>query len=324
MEPSKRRLLKIMAIALVAAPWLRPVNAADAPMGKPKFVDVDGIRTRYFEAGRGENLVLVHGGRFGFPSYSADVWSRNFNELARHFHVYAFDKLGMGYTDNPKSDGDYTKSAMIRHARGFIRKMGIQRTSLLGHSMGAFVVARIAMEEPDLVKSLILLDSNTLAPDDPSTPRDFYDKVTEGAPAVPTAEYVRREPDANSYSNSHATPDYVDGILKIALLPKTREATAKAALLNPQFFADLGNLKSETLEWIKAGRLKAPVLIIWGFNDPSAPVILGIHLLRVIAPAVPQTQFHVLNHAGHYLFREQSKELNRLVTDFIQNPHLSY
>src|SRR5262249_34502975 len=153
--------------------------------------------------------------------------------LARRFHVYAFDKLGMGYTDNPKSDADYTKSAMIRHVHGFIRRMGIQKTSLLGHSMGSFVAARIALEHPGLVKSLVLLDRNTLAPEPPSTPQCFYDRVTDNPPPVPAAAYCRREPDANSYSNSHVTSEYVDAIVKIARLPKTKEATDKAAVLNP-------------------------------------------------------------------------------------------
>ncbi len=71
-------------------------------MEKPKFRNVDGIRTRYYEAGIGEPLVLIHGGSFG-SYYSADHWSLNFDGLSKHFHVYAFDKLGQGYTDNPRS-----------------------------------------------------------------------------------------------------------------------------------------------------------------------------------------------------------------------------
>ncbi len=299
------------------------VLSTGEPLGQsmkdPKFVDVDGIRTRYFEGGQGNNLVLIHGGRFGFPSYSADVWSLVFDLLSKSFHVYAFDKLGQGYTDNPKSDSDYTKRAYIDHAYGFISKMGVQRTSILGHSMGALVAAAIAVEHPELVQTLIILDSNTLAPRDPSTPGDFYSKLEEGAPSTPTREYVRREPDANSYSNAHVTNEYVEGILKIALLPKTIEVTQKAEGLNAGFFENIQKIKAETLDGIRAGRLKAPTLILWGFNDVSAPVVLGMHLLRVIAPAVKQTQFHVINQAGHYLFREQPQEVSRIVTNFIQN-----
>ena len=70
-------------------------------MENPKFVDVEGIKTRYFEAGSGEALVLIHGGHFGSYS-SADYWKLNFTPLSRHFHVFALDKMGQGFSDNPK------------------------------------------------------------------------------------------------------------------------------------------------------------------------------------------------------------------------------
>ena len=318
MELSRRILLK-SSLAGLATSAVSIQGSLVQSVPASQFVDVDGIRTRYFESGQGENLVLIHGGRFGFPSYSADVWGLNLEGLGKHFHVYAFDKLGQGYTDNPKSDADYTKRAYVQHAYGFIRTMGMERVSLVGHSMGAMVAARIALEHPEMVENLIVLDSNTLAPRDPSTPPDFYDKVLEGAPDVSTQEYVRREPDANSYSNRHVTDDYVEAILKIAFLPKTIEATQKAERLNSGFFEDLANLKTETMQWVEAGRLKAPTLILWGFNDVSAPVILGMHLLRVIAPVVPRTEFHVINEAAHYLFREKYQEVNHIITDFIHN-----
>ncbi|MEE2822914.1 MAG: alpha/beta hydrolase [Acidobacteriota bacterium] len=313
-----RRSLLTSSLASLATSALNIQKLSGQSVPTAKFVNVDGIRTRYFEHGTGKNLVLIHGGRFGFPSYSADVWDLNIAGLSKYFHVYAFDKLGQGYTDNPPNDASYTKRAYVHHAQGFIRAMGIKRVSLVGHSMGAMVAARIAVENPELVENLIILDSNTLAPQDPSTPRGFYDKVLEGAPDLPTKEYVRREPDANSYSNAHVTDDYVTAILKIALLPKTIEATQQAVRLNPLFFEDLASLKAETMEWIKDGRLKAPTLILWGFNDVSAPVILGMHLLRVIAPVVPRTDFHVINEAAHYLFREKYEEVNHIITDFIQ------
>lgn len=100
---------------------------------KLHFVDVDGTRTRYYEDGAGEPLVLVHGGNFG-SGYSLDCWSLNFSTLARHFRVYALDKLGQGHTDNPKDD-DYTFDAVYRHFRGFLEAVGIR--GMLGIPAGA-------------------------------------------------------------------------------------------------------------------------------------------------------------------------------------------
>lgn len=287
-------------------------------MKDPKFIDVDGIKTRYFEAGKGEPLLFIHGGHFG-SYYSAYHWNLNFDDLSAHFHVYALDKIGQGHTDNPKSDADYTMTKTIEHVYQFIRAVGIQKAVLMGHSRGALPAARIAADHPELVKAVVIVDTNTLAADHPSTPTNFYTKLDENAPPTPDEEFVRREPEANSYSKAHITPDFVAEMLSIARLAKIQEAKKKMEhLLNRQFLPDAKKKKYETLDMIRDGRLKAPTLILWGLNDPSAPIVLGHQLFQHIAYAVPRTQFHVFNHAGHYVFREHARELDRVIVDFVQ------
>jgi len=57
--------------------------------------------------------VLFHGGHFGSHDAAdcAEDWSLNFDGLAERFHVYAVDKIGQGFTDNPQRDEDYTMAA---------------------------------------------------------------------------------------------------------------------------------------------------------------------------------------------------------------------
>ena len=134
--------------------------------GESKFVDVDGIRTRYFEAGSGEAMLLVHGGHYGMEG-SALGWMPVFTHLAAHFNVFAIDKLGMGLTDKPASDEEYTMQATVQHLYRFMETLGIGQVHLVGHSRGALPVANIAMNHPELVKTLTIFDTNTLAPGDP-------------------------------------------------------------------------------------------------------------------------------------------------------------
>ena len=63
-----------------------------------KYIDVDGIKTRYFEKGSGPLVVLFHGGHFGSHDAAdcAEDWSLNFDELAERFHAFAVDKIGQG------------------------------------------------------------------------------------------------------------------------------------------------------------------------------------------------------------------------------------
>ena len=287
-------------------------------MKDPKFVDVDGIQTRYFEAGKGDPLVFIHGGHFG-SYYNAYPWNLNFDDLSSHFHVYSLDKLGQGHTDNPKNDADYTMTKTIEHVYKFVRAIKAERVILMGHSRGALPAARIAADHPDLVKAVVLVDTNTLAADHPSTPTNFYAKLDENPPAAPNEEFVRREPEANSYSKNHITPDFVAEMLTIARLPKMQEARKKIDLLAAkQFLPDARKKKYETLDMIRDGRLKAPTLIFWGLNDPSAPVVLGYQLFQHVASTVPRSQFHVFNHAGHYVFRERAREMDRIIMSFVQ------
>ena len=260
-------------------------------MDNPQFVTLDGVRTRYFEAGKGDDLVLIHGGKFG-TFYSAYHWSLNFHELSKHFHVYAFDKLGMGDTDNPKSDADYTMAAVIEHAWAFVRTLGIKNATLAGHSRGALPAARIAIDHPELVKALVIFDSNTLPAEDPSMSYDFYTKLEVGAPPIPDRDFILREPIANSYSQEHISEDFIQEMLRIGRLPRTLEARKKMeTFLEAVFLPSMREKKYETLKLIEAGGLKAPTLIIWGANDQSSPMKLGINLLQVIGSVVPEPNF---------------------------------
>ena len=288
-------------------------------MDNPQFITLDGVRTRYFEAGKGDDLVLIHGGKYG-TFYSAYHWSLNFDELSKHFHVYAFDKLGMGDTDNPKSDADYTMAAVIEHAWAFVRTLGIRNATLAGHSRGALPAARIAVDHPDLIKALVIFDSNTLPAEDPSMSYDFYTKLEVGAPSIPDRDFILREPIANSYSQTHITEDFIKEMLRIGRLPRTLEARKKMEhFLEAVFLPSMREKKYETLKLIQAGGLKAPTLIIWGVNDQSSPMKLGINLLQVIGSVVPRTEFHAFNHAGHYVFREHAPKVNQLITNFVMS-----
>ena len=286
-------------------------------MDNAQFVTLDGVRTRYFEAGKGDDLVLIHGGKYG-TFYSAYHWSLNFHELSKHFHVYAFDKLGMGDTDNPKSDADYTMAAVIDHAWAFVRTLGIKNATLAGHSRGALPAARIAVDHPELVKALVIFDSNTLPAEDPSMSYDFYTKLEVGAPPIPDREFILREPLANSYSQEHVSEDFIEEMLRIGRLPRTIEARKKMEhFLEAVFLPSMREKKYETLKLIEAGGLKTPTLIIWGVNDQSSPMKLGIDLLQVIGSVVPRTEFHAFNQAGHYVFREHAQRVNQLITNFV-------
>jgi pimeloyl-ACP methyl ester carboxylesterase len=304
-------------------------------MGEAKYVDVDGIKTRYFEAGTGEPMVLVHGGHYGSAASSAIGWMPIFPSLAGHFHVYSVDKLGMGFTDLPGSDSDYTMQATTRHLYRFMETLGLEKVHLVGHSRGGLPAARIAMDHPEMIQTLTLFDSNTLAPGDPAP--SAPNLRPEGPP--PTQDSLRRELLAgrNVVQKDFITDEYVEAQLAVALNPSIRKAGEKLETLRKRFIEFnpekvrtrpalarnsgtgwwLYKTKDETLEMLQAGRLKTPTNIIWGYNDRSATYDMGVDLFRLISMSVDQAQLHFINQCGHAPYREYPQEVTDLMVHFI-------
>ena len=325
----RRSFVKRSMAALALGPLLGGTRSLGASLGNGKLVDVDGVPTRYFEGGSGEPMVLVHGGHFG-SNISALAWTQIFNHLARYFHVYAVDKLGQGHTGNPASDGDYRMQATIRHVHQFVETLGLRRVHLVGNSRGALPVTRIAAEFPEMVQSLVLFNSRTLAPDDPS----LRSRTAPPAAPAPTLESIRETSTRSAFTKDYITEDYLKARLQIALLPKIKEAEERLKRLTSQWVERNSDkvkenpllrsiwwyrdAKKETMDLIQAGGLKAPTLIVWGFNDGSAPHTLGINLYRTISAVVDRAELHFMNRCGHRAFAEYPEQVTRLMVDFIK------
>ena len=282
-----------------------------------RWIEVDGLRTRYYEAGSGDPVVLVYGGNFGTSdsASSAFTWNLNLPGLAERFRVIIPDKVGQGHTDNPKSD-DYTMRAVVRHLAGFLRAMELPPAHLVGHSRGGYACARLTLEHHDLVRSVTLVNSGTLSPGVGTN------EVVLARPPYPknTPECVRWVYQSYSFDPSVVTDEWVKAVLEILALPKYRESVQKVEdekLGIKLFLPELAREKRETLQWLEEGRLQRPAQVVWGFNDRTATIERGIELFRMIARHERRAQLHVINQAGHFPFREHPARFNALLARFV-------
>jgi pimeloyl-ACP methyl ester carboxylesterase len=243
----------------------------------------------------------------------------NLKELARHFHVYAIDKPGQGYSDIPSNDEDYTFEWLFRAISNAARSLGIRQAHWVGHSRGGLVVSRMALDHPDMVKSIVITDSSTTAPEDPHVPTYLiYEENDARIPAgPPTRETVRMEFDFNCVSQAHLTDDFIARMLKIAQLPSVQQAqkcmhSVRFKIWHPSLY----RVRAKTIAEISERGLPVPTLVVWGFNDRGAPLHLGHRLFERICPNTQNAEFHVFNRAGHQCFREQWKAFNRVLISF--------
>ena len=262
--------------------------------------------------------MLVHGGGFG-SLYSLDCWSTVLEELGREFHVAAFDKLGQGHTGNPRTDAGYTFEALLEHALAVLDLLALGPAHLVGHSMGALLVTRIALDRPDLARTVVAVDSNTLAPDDERFPwTKFYaDLAQKVPPGPPTREIVRMEPDAQSFSTGHVSGDFVGRLLEIAESAQNRESHERAeALRDSTWMPSILAARAQALVDIDARGIGVPTLVVWAADDVSAPLPLANALYARITPKTEAAELHVIARSGHYVYREQPDAFVRTVTGF--------
>ena len=119
-----------------------------------RFMEVDGVRLHYQEAGdpEGPLMILIH----GFAASNL-VWSKVFLEFAAAgYRVIAPDLPGYGYSGKPRHL-DYTIASQAEMIVSFLERLEIDRAVFLGSSYGAAVAATIALDHPALVEKLIMV-----------------------------------------------------------------------------------------------------------------------------------------------------------------------
>lgn len=299
-------------------PWHRALVPQTA-----RFVDVDGVRTRYFDVGRGPPLVLVHGGQAGGENNHAEVWQQVVPELARHFRVIVLDRLAQGATGAlPEATGYahyYAHDA--RHLHRFIATLGLRDVTLVGHSQGGYPVTAVALDHPQAVRCLVNVDT-VLVPDDPAPMRAalgfiVYLATALHGPEGPSFYSARRSIRLRGPSGHNVNDAEAARIVAQYRDPRTRATRARMAAermtpLNPAFKA----LRDEAYRRIAAGEIAARHLVVWGAADPQVPLALGLRFYESLAASRGPTALHVIGNAGHFPFAEHPGEFSRVVTAF--------
>ena len=121
-----------------------------------RMVECGAVRLAVHEAGRGAPVILLH----GFPQTHA-AWARVAPRLAEAFRVIVPDLRGYGASDAPPDDPGhtvYSKRAMAQDIVGLMDALGIGRAAVLGHDRGARVAYRLALDHPDRVARVGILE----------------------------------------------------------------------------------------------------------------------------------------------------------------------
>lgn len=267
------------------------------------FVDVDGVRVHYQEAGdaRAPAMVLIH----GFAS-STLVWSKVFLKLAAAgFRVIALDMLGYGYSAKPRTC-EYTIDSQARLLMRLLDALGIPRAIVVGSSYGGAVAATCALDYPDRVEQLVLVGTvNNNRPLAFMLMRLFGSPVFGDvvSPLLIGSRRLLRQRMKRVYDRHSWVLD--ERRVDARHLP-LRAASTHRAIIRTVRGWDAERISRD------AHLITQPTLLIWGETDREIPVADGERLHAEI----PGSRLIVFSNCGHLPHEEYPEAFVDVVTDF--------
>lgn len=271
------------------------------------YYDVAGVRTRVIEAGDGPPLIFLHG-----TGGHAEAYVRNMAAHAQHFHVYAIDMIGHGYTDRP--DCDYTIDDFVDHLIGFLDTIGAKQAYLSGESLGAMVSSWAAINHPERVIKLVQ-NTGILAPPNEKGRAELTDALERSKKAAGklTKEAVRARLNwLMAEPEKTITDELVDVRHQVYSQPGMAPVMGKIAM------SILGGVIND--EWCQRwvnpelmSAIKCPTLVLWTRHNPGQPVELAQDAMK----RIPDARMVVLENSAHWPQWEEPDAFNTAHLDFL-------
>jgi pimeloyl-ACP methyl ester carboxylesterase len=233
--------------------------------------EIGGIAVRYWVAGSGHPAVLVHG-----LGGSRRWWDPVVGPLAERLQLHLVDLPGFGSARGHP----FVLSDAPSYVRALLGEVGLKRVTLVGHSLGGAVCARVAALWPDAVDRLVL-----------AAPAGPFERQRPIQYAVPMAAALR-----------HARPRF----LKVAASDSLRAGLLTVYRAGTQLLSD-DALRREL------PRIQAPTLLLWGERDP----IVRPRLAGEYEGAIPGAKLVILAGAGHVPMYDQPDGFAAAVLDFL-------
>src|SRR3989440_3546665 len=276
-------------------------------------VDLHGHRVIYRTVGSGPPVVLVHG-----MVNSSRHWEAVALRLAREYTVIAPDLIGHGDSATPR--GDYSIGAHAAVIRDLLALIGIERATIVGHSLGGGIAMQFFYQFPQRTERLVLVSSGGLGQEVSPMLRTAALPGAVGllwATAHPrllgalwrAGEWLRLR--------GFGKGVYLQAIVR-ALRPLEQAAGRTAFLQTLRAVIDVhGQRVSARDRLYLLGAM--PTLVAWGERDHTIPLAHG----REAHEAIPGSRFETLPRAAHFPHLEDPEGLAAILRDFLESsePH---
>jgi len=252
---------RILIIVVVALLFSLQALAADSDLDKRVehgYANSGGVRIHYASLGAKDKplIVMIH----GFPDFWY-TWRDQMEALSKDYQVVAIDQRGYNLSDKPKGVENYDVRFLVGDVAAVIRHLGREKAIVIGHDWGGMVAWATAMSMPDIVDKLIILNL--------PHPRGIARELATNPEQQKNSQYARnfQKEDAASKLKAEQLAFWVKD-------PKAREVYVEAfkrsdmeAMLN--YYKRNYPREPYTEDTSPVIKVKAPVLMIHGLNDPA-------------------------------------------------------
>ena len=267
---------------------------------------IHGYRRVFRVAGSGPPLLLIHG--IGDDS---STWAEIIPTLARNHLVVAPDLLGHGQSDKPRAD--YSVAAYANGMRDLLSALGIERVTLVGHSLGGGVAMQFAYQFPERTERMVLVASGGVGTDvspllrAAALPGAHLALAALKLPGARTA--VQLSIVALEWLDTGLGVDAVDLTRVVEALP---DQTARSAFIRT--LRSVVDWRGQVVTMLDRCYLVRgmPTLLMWGARDSVLPVS---HATAAHA-AMPGSRLEIFDDAGHFPFRTDPARFVGLLEDF--------
>lgn len=287
---------------------------------KHRYAHVNGIQLHYVEGGEqhSNTVVLLH----GFPQ-SWVLWRFVIPDLVKRYRVLAIDLRGYGDSDKPEGIEGYTKANMAKDINDLVTHLRLEKVALIGHDRGARVARRFALDYPDYVAGLCLIDilpleyvyDNLSASE---AAKKYWHWVFQVVAELPEALIAGRE-EVYLGTLFRRTPYLLEQLKADGVWDEYvriwKQPGGFQAALNDYRAAHKLDLPNYRVEKEMNKKINQPCLLLWGENGNLA----GQPVLDIWKEVATMARGKELAGCGHYVPEEQPAAMMQELAPFLED-----